>query len=173
MNIGFKKLALTFTYKYYSQNLKVTNTKYYRFLPVVSCVVPQDMNTSSSASFPVSVTDGTSQHPQIASQNPQTTSEYFVVKRFRLPRSVASLFPVHCSTPGVKSGRRVWTIFAREERGFSSWSLSSGGELSPVTRSSSHTWMTTLGVVGVAVCSSYVSPKGHTEKCSQRSGRCT
>ena len=53
-------------------------------------------------------------------------------------------------------------ILGRWGRGLSSWSLSSGAELSP--RSSSQTWTTTLGVVGVAVWSSYLSPGNRTEK---------
>lgn len=68
----------------------------------------------------------------------------------------------HCSILGVKSGRRVWTILGRGGRGLSSWSLSSGAELlspPPLPCSSSHTCTTTLGVVGVAVWSSYFSPE--------------
>lgn len=75
------------------------------------------------------------------------------------------LFVAHCLTVGVQSGRRVWMILGRGT--LSSWSLSSRAELSPC--SSSQTWTTTLGVVEVAVWSSYFSPGNHTQNKSRES----
>ena len=61
--------------------------------------------------------------------------------------------PVQLKCRGVYSGRRVWIILglglfvlSTSSSSSSSWSLS-------------HTWTTTLGVVSVAACSSYFSPR--------------
>lgn len=114
----------------------------------------------------------TSQHPKVPSQSPQTFSKALRAcwaldqllqdEMLQPPHCAPQLVVAHCSTSGAKSGRRVWMIFGRGWRGLSSWSLSSGAELSPC--SSSQTWTTTLGVVGVAVWSSYFSPGNHKQK---------
>lgn len=72
--------------------------------------------------------------------------------------------PVQLKWRGVYSGRRVWIILglglfvlSTSSSSSSSWSLS-------------HTCTTTLGVVSVAACSSYFSPRERKDRSVTRSG---
>lgn len=74
------------------------------------------------------------------------------------------LSAAHCMTPGVMSGRRVWMILGRGGRLLLLVLPSVSSSPPELSCSFSHTWTTTLGVVGVPVCSSYFSPNLELER---------